>query len=278
MQRTTTTQRQMPQPRTLHINRFKHSPHSTTRWPTASGVACSPPLRASATSSRCPRPQPLPMQRNHCRHHGQRTTRQRQPLRQRATTQPSPKSMAPSPSTPHTQHAHTTARTRRWHTLKDLGISGNSMVYGQPGLLANQKGPELLPADQAWLEYDFATQSTGTATLAIHLLPTFALDADHHLRFAVQIDGNAPTEFDASDPQATKTSVWQENVLRNSGRLHAADRIPHARRHTHCGSSTATPASSSSTLSSPSPERHRPIPCRRRHAARHDKRHPARIE
>ncbi len=115
-----------------------------------------------------------------------------------------------------------------WNVLGDLGISGSSVVYGNPGLLANSdigaasSGPKAAP----WLEYEFTTTTNGPATLALHLLPTFPVDSDHKLRYAVSLDGAAPIELDAAAPTPSKASAsagdgpanssWAENVLRNS--------------------------------------------------------------
>ena len=87
----------------------------------------------------------------------------------------------------------------KWNVLADLGISGASVVYGEPGLLADLDLPWIsLGAGSeptAWLEYDFTTTtSDAPATLTLHLLPTFALDSDHHLRYAVALDGGTPME------------------------------------------------------------------------------------
>ena len=107
-----------------------------------------------------------------------------------------------------------------WNVLGDLGISGGSMVYGNPGLLANSDigAATSGPQDLAWLDYDFTTTTSGSAMLALHLLPTFAIDSDHHLRYAVAIDSAAPVELDASGPDGhgPDTATWSANVLRNS--------------------------------------------------------------
>ena len=117
----------------------------------------------------------------------------------------------------------------RWNVLADLGISGDSVVYGRPGLLADLDLPALAsgqnPEPTAWLEYDFTTTSAGPATLALHLLPTFPMDSDHKLRYAVALDGGAPMERDMSGSGGTKAAGagdgpsgadWPQNVLRNS--------------------------------------------------------------
>jgi hypothetical protein len=115
-----------------------------------------------------------------------------------------------------------------WNVLRDLGISGDSVVYGNPGVLANSdigtatSGPQATP----WLEYDFSTKSSGDATLALHLLPTFAVDSQHKLGYAVAIDTGAAVELDLSAPAPPRKATgagdgpsdsgWAENVLRNS--------------------------------------------------------------
>jgi hypothetical protein len=81
------------------------------------------------------------------------------------------------------------------------------------------------PQDSAWLEYDFTTTTNGPAKLALHFLPTFPVNSDHRLRYAVSLDGAAPIELDAAAPAAKASasagddpanSGWAENVLRNS--------------------------------------------------------------
>jgi hypothetical protein len=67
----------------------------------------------------------------------------------------------------------------QWNVLEDLGISGASIEYGVPGLLANSTVATAPDAQAPWLEYEFTTTHAAAATLAIHLLPTFPLDSDH---------------------------------------------------------------------------------------------------
>ena len=110
----------------------------------------------------------------------------------------------------------------QWRVLPDLSISGDSVVYGRPGLLAILDLPWIrsgeTPNPTAWLEYDFTISGSGPATLALHLLPTFAVDSDHRLRYAVALDGGVPIELDASGPDGhgPDTATWSANVLRNS--------------------------------------------------------------
>jgi hypothetical protein len=105
-----------------------------------------------------------------------------------------------------------------WNVLGDLGISGSSVVYGSPGLLANAAPPASSAQESPSLDYDFTTTTSGPATLTLHLLPTFPIDSDHRLRYAVSIDSQPPIELDASgsDGHGPNTATWSENVLRNS--------------------------------------------------------------
>jgi hypothetical protein len=102
-----------------------------------------------------------------------------------------------------------------WNIIPDLGISGTSIEYGSPGQLANQPPT----TNQPWLDYDLNTTTSGPATLAIYLLPTFPLDANHRLRFAAALDGHAPRQLDAGatgEWHEDTAPVWAANVLRNA--------------------------------------------------------------
>ena len=115
----------------------------------------------------------------------------------------------------------------QWRVLADLGISGNSVVFGDPGR-TSPFAPMMTGGGQAaspWLEYDFTTTTAGPASLALHLLPTFPVDSDHKLRYAVSLDNAAAMERDASGGAGTKAvgsgdgpsgADWPQNVLRNS--------------------------------------------------------------
>jgi len=103
--------------------------------------------------------------------------------------------------------------------LPELGVSGGSVEYGAPGLLANATTDDRKPVSNGpWLEYDFETHSSGQATLALYLLPTFPVDSQHRLRYAVRFDSDAPTELDASGSGEWRekgAEAWADNVLRN---------------------------------------------------------------
>jgi hypothetical protein len=105
-----------------------------------------------------------------------------------------------------------------WKLYPDLGISGGSVGYGSPGLLSNAESTTPAVAANPWLEYDFDTASSGTAMLTLALLPTFPVDAEHTLRYAVALDGQSPLIVDASDRgewQDNAPPSWPANVLRN---------------------------------------------------------------
>ncbi len=132
-----------------------------------------------------------------------------------------------------------------WNVLPYLGISpGGSVLFGSPGLLANNNTPgQLLPGapglapetrdrtpagSAPFLEYTFTTTSSGPATLTLHLLPTFPIDTDHRLRYAVALDDHPRVQLDAA-PRTASTggpansngdgpsdTEWPQNVLRNS--------------------------------------------------------------
>ena len=107
----------------------------------------------------------------------------------------------------------------RWNILSDLGISGSSVAYGSPGLLAN--APPLSPT-APWLEYTFTTATSAPATLHVYLLPTFPLDSEQHLRFAVSLDGQTPHTLDAGATgqwHENTAPTWAANVLRNAAIL-----------------------------------------------------------
>ena len=106
-----------------------------------------------------------------------------------------------------------------WKIDSSLGITGASIEYGSPGLLAKADSAAPPLATAPWLEYDFQTVSSGEATLSLYLLPTFPVDAQHKLRYAVALDGNAPVVLDASGAgewQEKTPLTWAANVLRNS--------------------------------------------------------------
>jgi hypothetical protein len=120
-----------------------------------------------------------------------------------------------------------------WNVMPYLGISGGSVVFGRPGILANNDHQTaLVPppplTEPPYLEYTFTTTSSGAANLTLHLLPTFPVDSDHRLRYAVSLDDHPRVELDAapaapgsvgaanSNGDGPSDKDWAANVLRNS--------------------------------------------------------------
>lgn len=106
-----------------------------------------------------------------------------------------------------------------WHVDPELGLPG-SVVFGAPGEMKEAAWVhETQPsADTPWLEYSFTTASEGDATLSLFLLPTFAVDSDHGLRYAVRVDDGSSVVLDArgSEEGVSNVSSWSSNVLRNA--------------------------------------------------------------
>lgn len=121
-------------------------------------------------------------------------------------------------------NSHSDGSASRWHVLSDLGISnGGSVEYGSPGILANAPPSRSASMAAPWLEYDFTTTSSGPADLALYLLPTFPVDAQHRLRFGVSVDRSSPQTLDAAGSgewQEDRAPTWEANVLRNAAILH----------------------------------------------------------
>jgi hypothetical protein len=122
-----------------------------------------------------------------------------------------------------------------WQLLPDLGISGASVGYGAPGSQTDAESAALSIATAPWLDYDFDTTSSGAATLTLALLPTFPVDSQHRMRYAVSLDGQSPLVVDASDRGEWRDNAppnWTANVLRNF----ATTKIPlgslHSGHHT----------------------------------------------
>jgi hypothetical protein len=122
-----------------------------------------------------------------------------------------------------------------WQLLPDLGISGASVGYGKPGSLANAEREAPPVGIAPWLDYDFDTTSSGTATLTLALLPTFPVDSQHRMRYAVALDGQSPIVVDASNSRERQDDAppdWSANVLRNFAMAKLPLGSLHAGHHT----------------------------------------------
>lgn len=115
-----------------------------------------------------------------------------------------------------------------WHIWPELGLSNGSVGIAAPGLATEAswlRGAGGSPSNStSSLTYAFTVIEGGNATLSLALLPTFPVDSEHRLRYAVALDGNKPVELDAagSEQHRPNLSDWSANVLSNA----AFQRIP----------------------------------------------------
>jgi hypothetical protein len=66
-------------------------------------------------------------------------------------------------------------------------------------------------AGAPYVDYDFVTSHQGAATLTLAALPTFPIDREHKLRYAVAVDDAAPKIIDLDEGR-----VWEQDVVRNA--------------------------------------------------------------
>lgn len=117
------------------------------------------------------------------------------------------------------------ASGQEWRLWNDLGLSGAAvsianMGAAKPAAWVAATGSDRLGALQktAALEYCFASQSKGESVLTLFLLPTFPVDSDQRLRYAVAVDDRPAIAIDAalSIRNIGAVSDWSVNVLRNA--------------------------------------------------------------
>lgn len=92
-----------------------------------------------------------------------------------------------------------------WQRAPELGRSGNSLM-SSVGLSS-----AVDPAKAPYAEYKFRTTSTGKANLRVTLLPSFALNREHRLRYAVSINDGPIQVVDAEAKRD-----WDDGVQRNA--------------------------------------------------------------
>ncbi|WP_232493084.1 glycosyl hydrolase 115 family protein [Novosphingobium kaempferiae] len=103
---------------------------------------------------------------------------------------------------PH-HYAMLRSRTGGWRHVPGLGRSGHALESGA-------QTPSATDASSApYAEYRFVTRGSGAAKLRMGLVPTFPLNAEHGLRYAVSIDGAPPQVVDV---EANKN--WDDAVQR----------------------------------------------------------------
>lgn len=104
---------------------------------------------------------------------------------------------------PHRYAVLSKAGAGGWRHVPGLGRSGHALESGA----ATPSATDAAAAPYA--EYRFVTRSSGKASLRLGMVPTFPLNGDHKLRYAVSIDG-APAQI--VDIEANKN--WGDAVLR----------------------------------------------------------------
>lgn len=117
------------------------------------------------------------------------------------------------------------ANGNRWHLRPELGLPGGSVFFGELGRMtetpwgkAGTPNANQAVAASPWIEYEFTTHTADHATLSLYFLPTFPIDSDHRLRYAVALDGAAPIVLDAMGAEEHRKGItaWSSNVLSNA--------------------------------------------------------------
>lgn len=106
------------------------------------------------------------------------------------------------------------ADPHRYAALRDVGAGGWRHVpgLGRSGHALESGARTASAADAAsapYAEYRFLTRSSGKAQLRLGFVPTFPLNGEHNLRYAVSIDGAPPQVVDV---EANKN--WSDAVQR----------------------------------------------------------------
>ena len=98
-----------------------------------------------------------------------------------------------------------------WRTMPGLSASGEAL--GVADNMAHQSAdPVNLNEASPQLQYSFAIASAVTVPkLEVFTLPTFPSSGERRARYAISVDGDAPTVVDTAN-----ASPWSANVLRNS--------------------------------------------------------------
>ncbi|MDQ8205302.1 glycosyl hydrolase 115 family protein [Pelagicoccus sp. SDUM812003] len=92
-----------------------------------------------------------------------------------------------------------------FQVIEGLGYSNKALQLGS-SVLDEGNG--------SYVEYDFYTFSSGTATVKVFMLPLFAKDREHGTRYGIQVDD---TEYRVFDNDVKEYSMdWAHNVMRNA--------------------------------------------------------------
>ena len=100
----------------------------------------------------------------------------------------------------------------KWEIVEGLGHTGKSLessVDNQFIFFDNNKFMAATPC----VEYDFYTLTTAVAEISIYSLPTYPLNKNHFMRYAVAVDNDRPKILDFKT--VGRSEEWKQNVLSN---------------------------------------------------------------
>ena len=111
---------------------------------------------------------------------------------------------------------NTPAKAQHWEEIAGMGLTGKSMEalpLKAPSVLKSSYTESEIKA-QPSLGYDFYTTTTAAATINLYTIPTFPLNKNTEMRYAVTIDDGAPTLLNFRT--IGRTEEWKQNVLSNA--------------------------------------------------------------
>ena len=129
----------------------------------------------------------------------------------------------------------------KWNILarpRHLGRVRRLRIPGPACKCREQRSVRLRKPPRGW-SIDFVATSDGPATLTLHLLPTFAVDSDHHLRYAVAFDSE-PLDRTRPDAVCRATQIHRRGRRPQRLRL-GGQRAPQLRARHHSASPALAP-------------------------------------
>ena len=117
-----------------------------------------------------------------------------------------------------------------WVEVEDLGRGDGAMTV-RPTTAPSLTTPAGILAGAPSLEYSFHLRTPGNPTIEASFLPALALNADRGRRYAVAIDGEAPTVVSLSS-ESGSGGTWSRSVLRSSIAGRSVHAIPSPGVHT----------------------------------------------
>jgi hypothetical protein len=102
----------------------------------------------------------------------------------------------------------------QWTVIKSLGRLGDSLAVF-PTTTPSVPDPKLYKTNSPELQYTFATTTDAPkASLTVQAIPTHRINPERGLRYAAQIDDEAPQIVDLETPE--NSAIWSTNVLRGA--------------------------------------------------------------